>query len=65
MLTKATDLYHLSIKRTKGMGGIRPLPHMMTTKVKNTLWQIGLIDKAVVRNSRRRKTNLNVALISF
>ena len=40
-------------------------PSMITTKVKNTPWKIGLTDKAVVRNSRRRNKKLNVALIGF
>ena len=49
LLPKATDLYHLSIKRTEGegrRGRFPPLP-IMTTKVKNTPRKIGLINVVI------------------
>ena len=49
LVTKATDLYHFSIKRKERRDGGYPLPLSMTTKVKNTPWQIGLIQELTTK----------------
>ena len=51
LLTKVTDLYHLSIKRTEGGGGNPPLS--LTRKVKYTPWQIELNYAMFMLNSNK------------